>query len=172
MNMLDIILGARNGAAVDQIAGQMGLSKEQATGALGALVPAVAAGLQRNAQNPAGLEQLAGALARGQHAQYLDNPATLASVGIVNDGNAILGHVFGSKDVSREVAERAAAQTGIGADVLKRLLPVAAALAMGTLARQPSTANLQGVLGSTVASNRAGSMLEEVVGAVGGLLRA
>jgi len=44
----------------------------------------------------------------------------------VQDGNGILGHIFGSKDVSREVAARASAQSGVGADVLKKLLPIGA----------------------------------------------
>jgi hypothetical protein len=47
-----------------------------------------------------------------------------------------LGHLFGSKDVSRQVANGAAAKTGIGADVLKRMLPMLASLAMGALAQR------------------------------------
>jgi hypothetical protein len=47
------------------------------------------------------------------------------------DGNGILGHILGSKDVSRQVAAQASARTGIGADVLKKMLPLVATLAMG-----------------------------------------
>jgi len=54
----------------------------------------------------------------------------------VNDGNGILGHLLGSKDVSRQVAANAAAQTGIGADVLKKMLPMLASLAMAAMARR------------------------------------
>ena len=50
-------------------------------------------------------------------------------------GNGILGHLLGSKDVSREVASRAAAQTGLSADVLKRMLPLAATLMMGAFSK-------------------------------------
>ena len=39
---------------------------------------------------------------------------------------AFSASLLGSKDVSREVATRAAAQTGLSPDVLKRLLPLAA----------------------------------------------
>ena len=56
----------------------------------------------------------------------------------LTDGNAILGHVLGNKDVSRAVATQASAQTGIAADVLKRFLPIAATLVMGSLAKQYS----------------------------------
>ena len=183
MNMLNAILGAQNGAAVSQIGSQLGLAEGQTTAALGALVPALAAGFQRNAQSAGGLENLLGALAGGRHAQYLDNPATLGDPDTIADGNGILGHVFGSKDVSRQIANQAAAETGIGADVLKRMLPMAAALVMGTLARQSSApesalvpgaggsaAGLMNLLTSTLDQHRQGSMLQSVMSTLGGVL--
>jgi hypothetical protein len=184
MNMLDAILAAQNGAAVNQIGSQFGLPKEQTTAALAALVPALAAGLQRNAQSAGGLESLLGALSGGQHAQYVDDPSTLSQPDAIADGNGILGHVFGSKDVSRQIAGRAAAETGVSVDVLKRMLPMVAALAMGTLARQSSASavpasplgggaggSLLSMLGSTLDQNRNGSVIDDVMGMLGGLLR-
>ena len=180
MNMLDAILGAGNGAAVNQIGSQLGLPQDKTASALAALVPALAAGLQRNAQSPGGLESLVGALSRGGHAQYVDNPAALGQPEAIADGNGILGHVFGSKEVSREVAGRAAAQTGIGADVLKRMLPMVATLMMGTLARQQSSPSSQvpglpgaagggllGMLSATLDQNRDGSIIDDVTGMLG-----
>ena len=38
--------------------------------------------------------------------------------------------------MSREVASRAAAQTGLSADILKRMLPLAATLMMGAFSKQ------------------------------------
>lgn len=182
MNMLDAIIGAQNGAAVSQIGGQVGLEKDQTTSALAALVPALAAGLQRNAESAGGLESLLGALAGGRHAQYLDDPASIGRPDSIADGNGILGHVFGSKDVSRQIATRAAAETGIGADVLKRMLPMVATLAMGTLERQSSSTpasgfgassggGLLGMLAATVDQGPKSSMLDDVIGVLGGLLR-
>ena len=185
MNMLETILGAQDGAAVRQIGSQLGLPEDRTTAALSALVPAIAAGLQRNATNAGGLESLLGALSSGKHALYLESLATLSQPDAIADGNGILGHVFGSKEVSREIASRAAAQTGIGVDVLKRMLPMVAALTMGTLARQSaaSTAaptsglagtagnSLLGLLAGTIDQNRTGSMLDDVMGVVGGFLR-
>jgi hypothetical protein len=184
MNILDSILSARNGSAVREIGSQLGLPEDRTTAALAALVPALAAGLQRNAGSSSGLESLMGALSGGRHAQYLDNPATLTQPETIADGNGILRHVFGSKEVSREVAGRAAAQTGIGADVLKRMLPMAAALMMGALARESSTTappspgaagmaggNLMSILGATFDRNRDGSILDDVLGALGGVAR-
>lgn len=145
MSLLDSILNAQGGGAVQQLGTQFGLSNDQTTSALSALVPAIAAGLQKNAQSSGGLAGLLGALASGQHQQYVNNPSTLGSPSTTQDGNAILGHIFGSKAVSTQVASQASSQTGIGTDVLKQMLPVAAALAMGALSHHHASS---GPLGS------------------------
>ena len=46
----------------------------------------------------------------------------------IEPGNEVLGQIFGSKDVSRSVADHAAGQTGISAGLLKQMLPILASL--------------------------------------------
>jgi len=179
MNLVDLISNAHGGAALQEIGSQLGLGQQQTTMALAALVPALAAGFQRNAQRSSGMDGLLSALSNGQHSRYLDNPAVLGRADSITDGNGILGHVFGSKDVSRQVATRAAAQTGLSEDVLKRMLPMVAALMMGAMARQatqgggrlaqPASAGggLMGMLGATLDQNRDGSMIDDVIGLLG-----
>jgi hypothetical protein len=141
MNILDAIVNAQDGAAVQQVGSQVGLAPDQATAALSALMPALAGGFQRNIQSQGGLESLMAALSSGNHARYIDDPTSLAGPSAVTDGNGILGHLLGSKDASREVASRAAAQTGLSADVLKRMLPLAATLMMGAFSKQSGNAS-------------------------------
>ena len=158
--------------------GQLGLSDDQTAAALSALMPALAAGFQRNLQTTGGRASLTAALGTGGHDRYLDDPSILADPATVTDGNGILSHIFGDKEVSRQVASRAAQQTGIGEGVLKQMLPLAAALMMGTLARQtqqPSAAAALGRSGPDVMSmltplldqNRDGSMMDDVAGMLG-----
>jgi hypothetical protein len=180
MNILEAVLNAQGGAAAQQAGRSVGLSADQTSAALSALVPALAAGLQRNTSQPGGLESLLGALTGGAHVRYVDSPDTLQGQGAVSDGNAILGHILGSKDVSRRVASRASAQTGLGEDVLKKLLPVAATLVMGALAKQqlgaraaaaPSGAGngILDMLAPVLDRNRDGSMLDDILGQAGKL---
>ena len=183
MNILDAILNAQNGAAVSQLGSQVGLSPDQTTAALSALVPALAAGFQRNMQSAGGLESLTSALATGNHGQYLDNPTSLGDPSTVADGNGILGHLLGSKDVSREVASRAAAQTGLSAEVLKRMLPLAATLMMGAFSKHSgSTPSLRagdaGAGGGIAAmltplldQNRDGSIMDDVTSMIGRFIK-
>jgi hypothetical protein len=78
------------------------------------------------------------------------------------------------------VATRAAAQTGIGEGVLKSMLPVVAAMMMGTMSKavaQPAGSQqasvgtsgnaLVNMLTPMLDSNRDGSMIDDVIGILG-----
>ena len=184
MSLLEQLLGANDGAAVDQIGRQLGLDSSQTRSALDALLPTVAAGFQRNASSGTGLEGLLGALAGGGGAaRYVEDPAQLAQRSAIDDGNGILGQIFGSKDVSREVATRAAAQTGLGPEILKAMLPMVASLVMGAMAKgtlsgagqaglpQVASANPGGglldMLAPMLDSNKDGSVMDDLMGMMG-----
>jgi len=146
MNFIESILQANDGKAIGQIAKQLGLPEETATKAAAAIAPALAKGLQRNASKEGGLDSLLGALKTGKHERYVDEPDALASEETVEDGNKILGHILGSKDVSRNVAGNAAKETGIDASTLKKMLPMLGAVAMGALSKQTKGGNALGGL--------------------------
>jgi hypothetical protein len=179
MNILDTIMNAGNGAAVRQIGSQVGLDESQTATALSALVPALSAGLQQNLQSADGLSGLLGALSGGNHQRYVDNPAVLGEAETVADGNGILGHIFGSQDVSRRVAAETAAQTGLGPDVMRRMLPLVATLVMGAMSRHASAGGasslttaagrggLLEMLGGALDSNKDGSALDDITGMIG-----
>ncbi len=189
MSLLNTILNAQGGAVVDQLGSQFGLGPGQAASALSALVPALAAGVQQNTQTPGGMAGLLSALASGQHQKYVNDPSAVADPATTADGNGILSHLFGSKDVSRQVAAEAANQTGLGADLLKQMLPVAASLVMGAMAQHTSSAavtsgtttpgasvpaaggsTLMSLLNATVTQgSQQGSLAQNVVGMLGGL---
>jgi hypothetical protein len=90
---------------------------------------------------------------------------------------------LGSKDASREVASRAAAQTGLSAEVLRRMLPLAATLMMGAFSKQSSNASSStaalggsgGGIGSMLTpfldQNRDGSILDDVTSMIGGFMK-
>jgi hypothetical protein len=174
MGLADMLMGAYGGGAAGQLAQRFGISPDQAEAAVAALAPALSSGFQQNAGSQGGLEALLGAITGGQHQSYVNDPAMLDHPDTVADGNAILGHLLGSKEVSRQVAGQAAAQTGLGAELLKKMLPVVAAMAMGALsahASRPSQpaqqaaggGGLMDVLGSLVGGASGGS-------AAGGLM--
>ena len=168
MNLLDMIMSAQGGGAAQQAGAQLGLNQQQSQSAIAALLPAISSALKQNTAKPQGLAGLLGALQNGNHSQYLDNAASLKSETAMTDGNAILGHLFGSKDVSRAVAGHAAKQTGLDTGILKKMLPMVAAMAMGSLSkqtRQPSMA--QGLAGLAINQMMGGG---QKASGLGGLL--
>jgi hypothetical protein len=180
MNLLETVLNARGGGAVSQLASQFGVSEDQASSAVQNLLPALAGGLQKNISQ-GGLDGLLGALAKGQHDRYLEDPSALNSETVREDGNGILGHILGRKDVSRQVAAQASSRTGLSESMLKQMLPAVAALAMGALSKQTSrgstaaaTAGGSGLLGMLTPlldSNRDGSVVDDILGSASKFFR-
>jgi len=152
MNILDSILSDRG--AIASVANKLGISEEQARNGLSQIVPALGRGIAKNTSQQGGMEALKRALETGNHGRYIEQPDILGSREAVDDGNGILGHIFGNKDVSREVATRASKQTGLGSAIIRKMLPMAATLIMGTLGRR--------VLGNT--GGAAGGLLGNILG--------
>ncbi len=127
------------------IASQFGLSPDQANAAVGALLPAVLGGIQKTEQ-AGGLGQVA-SIVNGMGAPEQD----------IDNGNNILGQIFGSKDVSRQVASQASAQTGISDTILKAMLPVVAGLVAQQVAKKMGGGVMGGLAGTLIASMLGGS---------------
>ncbi|MFZ5676779.1 MAG: DUF937 domain-containing protein [Pseudomonadota bacterium] len=155
---------------IAEIGRQFGLNEAQTRAAFEQLAPVVAAGIRRNNQSDDGLANLLKALQAGNHSQYADNPSTLGYDQVADDGNAILGHVFGSKDVSRGVANQAADLSGVSSAVLKKMLPVIAAIIMGQLAKgmfgggKPASANTPAPAPGGQGGGGLGDILGDILG--------
>jgi hypothetical protein len=104
---------------------QFGLNEQQTQAAFDALGPVIAAGMRRNAGS-GGMAEIIEAMQRGGG----------GGASATDFGNVVLGQIFGSKDVSRGVAQELSASSGIGANVLKQLLPIIASIVMGQMAKK------------------------------------
>jgi len=172
MNLMDILNSAAGAGANQAIAANLGLGQSQAKAVMDKLIPALGAGLKKNAAQPGGMEAMISALQKGGHSRYLEQPSALTGSDGIQDGNAILGHIFGSKQVSRDVAARAAESTGVDYGVIKQMLPMVAAAMMGAMGKQsqsagPSGGNPAGMLGSLFDSDGDGSIADDLLGMAG-----
>ncbi|MEZ5589909.1 MAG: DUF937 domain-containing protein [Gammaproteobacteria bacterium] len=154
MNLLDTIMNSQ-GSPVGQIARQFGLDERTVGNVMQQFLPALTNGVKKNVQQDGGLDSLLGALNRGGHERYLDDSAGITQPGAVQDGNNILGHLFGDKQVSRELAARTSQQTGVDSSILKQMLPMVAGLAMGALNKQTHAMGMTG--GGMTGGSMAGS---------------
>src|SRR6478735_749702 len=143
--------------SIQSIARELGLSESQVESGASALIPAILGGFKRHAQTqPAGLEGIRGMLGRLGGGRLVDEVLAPQPTNIA-PGNDILGQIFGSKDVSRTVAQNASARTGLDPSLLKKMLPVLAMLVAGYMAKQshassppaPRTGNPGDSIGNT-----------------------
>jgi hypothetical protein len=136
MSLFSDVISAGKGIVIKELAKLVGLSDDQAVNALSLLVPALAKGLGQNTADQNGLESFLSVIRSGSHTEYVDNPETLGQSDTISDGNAILGHIFGNKDVSRQIAGYVSGRTGIDTETIKKMLPAVAAATLGTIEKE------------------------------------
>jgi hypothetical protein len=151
---------------LSSMARELGVSEAQAANGATALVPAILGGFKKQAQlQPNGLEGLGGMLGQLGGGGLLDDVLGPQPTN-VSRGNDVLGQIFGSKDVSRTVAQQAASQSGLDPALLKKMLPMLAMLVAGYMSKQPggggmaapsSGGGLGGLLGGLLGGQRAGA---------------
>ena len=172
MNISDLLFDKSNSNAISEFADNFGVNESQAKDAISSLAKSLTRGLGENTQDVKGLDSLMDALERGKHSRYLDEPSVLGREETRQDGNDILGHIFGNKDVSRHVAKRASKETGLGSSLLKKMLPVVATMVMGSLGkkmlggggRRTSRQESTGILTQLFDRDKDGSMVDDVLG--------
>jgi hypothetical protein len=179
MNLMDMVLNAQNGDAVRQLGKNFNLPENDTQEAIRQLMPALSRGVKRNIGSEDGLSALLAALGTGKHQRYIDRPEELGREEAQIDGNNILGHILGSKEVSRKVAGAASGKTGINTDILKKMLPMIATMAMGALSKQSASQGMAKALGggqssgamdmlsSFLDADKDGSALDDLLGMAG-----
>ena len=121
---------------------ELGVSEEQAASGAEALIPAILGGFKKQAQaQPSGVEGLGDLLGQLGGGSLMDDVLSPEPTH-VERGNDVLGQIFGSRDVSRTVAQNAAAQSGLEPSLLKKMLPMLAMLVAGYMAKQRGGGNV------------------------------
>lgn len=161
MNIADIL--ARSGG-LQSMARELGINEEQAATGAEALLPAILGGFKKQTQaQPGGLQDLGGMLGRLGGGSLLDNVLSQEPTDI-DRGNAVLGEVFGSKDVSRAVAQNAASSTGLDPALLKKMLPMLAMMVAGLMAKQSGPQPIPSGSGEAGSPGGLGGVLGDLLG--------
>lgn len=150
---------------LQSMARELGVSETQVASGAEALVPAILGGFKKQAQSqPEGIEGMGGLLGQLGGGGLLDQVLAPQATD-VSGGNEVLGQIFGSKDVSRAVAQNAASQSGLDPSLLKKMLPMLAMMVTGYMAKQsgdgaaapqlaPEGGGLGGLLGGLLGGQR------------------
>ena len=153
MDLTDIL---RSQGGIDAIANQLGISPADAERGAGALLPAILHGMGQQvtpegaAPSGGGLADILTQLGGGALATNVIAPEPTE----IDKGNSILGQIFGSKDVSRQVAGHAAESSGLDPALLKKMLPILAMLVGGYLSSRSTQGGggLGGIIGTVLGS--------------------
>ena len=181
---MDMMNAIAEEGGVDAVSRELGVDKQTAQGGIGALLPAVLDGLRGQTgaigggQSSGGLGSLGGlgALLGSLGGGNLLSNVLAPEPTNVDQGNQVLGEIFGDKDTSRAVAADAAQKSGISPDLLKNMLPLVAMLAAGYLAKrmgqsrapagagEPAPEEDGGLLGSLLGGASGGGILGSILG--------
>lgn len=170
---------------VEQIGRELGIDPQQAASGAAALLPAILGGFKQQARTQSGgVEDLVGILGGLGGSGLLDEVLGSQPTN-VSRGNDVLGQIFGSKDVSRTVAQGASARSGLDPALLRKMLPMLAMLVAGFMSHKgagtvPGRAALPtshasdggglADLASLLDLNGDGNPLDDILGAAGKLL--
>ncbi len=166
MNLTDILAQA---GGIESMAKELGVPPAIAKQGAEALLPAILGGFKKQAQGGGGIEGLGGLLGQLGGGGLLDSVLGPQPTP-VEQGNDVLGQIFGSKDVSRNVAGHAAEQTGLDSGLLKKMLPILAMMVAGYIAKQGGNegGGLGGMLGNVLGGAMGGGAAPSA-GGLGGL---
>ena len=175
--MANLSQALQQSGVIDSMAAELGIDQQTARLGAGALLPAIVAGMGRQSTtSPQGglgglgsiLGGLGGAGAGGGLGgglggilldQVLQKKPTPTQ-----PGNDILGQIFGSKDVSRGVAEEVAGSTGIAPELIKKMLPILAMAVVGYMLNQnKGTGGAAAPSGGGALGGALGGLLTQVV---------
>jgi hypothetical protein len=145
---------------IAQLAAQLGMDEASTERAVRQAVPALIGGMRANAEDPAGAASLQQAI--GQHAGDPFAGLDLDQVD-TDDGDKIVGHVFGDK--REEVVNRLGADTA-GGGIMGKLLPILAPLVMSWLAGKLSGAGGAGP--ADAGDGGIGGGLDDLIGGMTG----
>jgi len=166
-NLQDILQSAQGGKAAQNLAQRFGISTEQASSAIEALVPALATGLQQALKNPGSLSGLLGQLSAGLHQSSFQNADSAHSDAAISGGSSILSQILGDPSVVGQIAQQASRITGLRPDLLARMAPVVATMAAGGLMSSLKSQGFSNILGEL--AGKGGSSVGGGAPASGGL---
>lgn len=134
MTAVDELLGQ---LPMGELAGKLGVDEATAEQAARTALPTLLAGLQANAEDPAGAQSLQSALAQHQDSSLIDGGVSLDQVDEA-DGEKIVDNVFGDNksQVVNALGGFGGGEGGGQSGLVSKLLPMLAPIVMAYLAKQ------------------------------------
>ncbi len=170
MDLSELLNSPVGQSIVKSVASQLGMNEREASGVVNMAVPAILAGMTRNAQSRDGAESLNKALESKHDGSLLNNLSGMLqghTEELQQDGNGILGHIFGNKLPA--VEQGISQKTGVSMNKIAPLLAMLAPIVMAYLGKEKRQANtgagglgdlLGGLLGNSQQGKSGGGIMD------------
>jgi hypothetical protein len=141
-SILELLLSQLGSGVTSQIGEKIGVDESKAQQAIGMALPMLIGALNRNtSSSKSGAEALLGALQKDHDGSILDNIAqAVTKRETVDDGNAILGHVFGDKGGG--IMESVSRATKLDSNQVAMIFAMLAPVVLGALGKMQRKNNL------------------------------
>ena len=172
MDITELLNSSIGQSIVQNVAGKLGMSPNEASSAVKTAIPTILAGMSRNSQSKEGAESLNRAIESKHDGSLLDNLSDMLqghSQDLQKDGDGILGHIFGDK---RSVIEQTiSTKTGVSNDKMGPLLSTLAPIVMAYIGKEKKQSNanavdlnsmLGGLIGGAQKSKKGGGILNMI----------
>lgn len=154
MTLETTLANAQGGDLIKNLATSFGVPRDQTERAVAVMTQALTDHIDRNTLSRGGIADVVSLLQGRDVTKVVDDPQIMAAPEVRDAGDNILDVLIGSKHTSRGIAARAAAESGLKEDVLKKMLPAVAGLVIGSLQKEATplfAERLKGVQGLTSA---------------------
>jgi hypothetical protein len=141
-SIIELLLSQLGTGGTNQISEKLGLDEGKAQQVIGMALPMLIGALNRNtSSSKSGAEALTNAIQRDHDGSILDNiTQAITNRKTVEDGSAILGHVFG--DNSSGVVDSVSRATNIDSAQVAQIFAMLAPLVLGALGKIQRNKNL------------------------------
>jgi hypothetical protein len=130
--LLQTLIPLLSGDTLGGISEQLGVDKDKTQQAITVALPLLIGALNRNASTSDGAQALTGAVQRDHDGSILDGLlGNLTKKKTVDDGSAILGHVFGDKLGGFE--QKISRSSGLDTEATEQLMSMLAPVVLGVL---------------------------------------
>ena len=144
MNLIETMLSGAHGGIGQQLGQQFGLGGDQVSSIMAAATPVLASGLKEKLAGP-GSTGLLEMLTNGALTKFATDPAALATPAATQQGQNILGQIFGGDSITNLISGLAT-KSGVSSGIIQSMLPVITSLVMGLLSQKAEGGNTSALM--------------------------
>lgn len=134
------VLEQMSGNTISNMSSSLGLDEQTTQTAISMALPVIVGALERNASSKEGAESLTNALTKDHHGQLLnDISGNVTRQEVMDDGSAILGHVFGGR--TQTIEKSVGKSTGIDPKTSAMLMSMLAPVVLDVLGKKRQEEN-------------------------------